>query len=95
MYYAASKAAVDTLAVRLFKEVAAEGICVNAVRAGFIYTSIHASGGEPGCVDRVKVFVPMGRGGQQPEEVAKAILWLFSDKASYTTGSFTDVTGGR
>jgi NAD(P)-dependent dehydrogenase (short-subunit alcohol dehydrogenase family) len=64
------------------------------VRGGFIYSDIHASGGEPNRVDRVKEFVPMKRGGT-PEEVARAILWLLSDEASYVTGSFIDVTGGR
>ena len=92
--YAASKAAVDTLTIGLSQEVAAEGIRVNAVRAGIIYTEIHASGGEPGRVDRMKAFVPMRRGGTA-EEVAKAILWLLSDEASYTTGTFLDVSGGR
>ncbi len=92
--YAASKAAVDTLTIGLSQEVAAEGIRVNAVRAGIIYTDIHASGGEPGRVDRMKAFVPMRRGGTA-EEVAKAILWLLSDDASYTTGTFVDVSGGR
>jgi NAD(P)-dependent dehydrogenase (short-subunit alcohol dehydrogenase family) len=92
--YAASKAAVDTLTIGLSQEVAGEGIRVNAVRAGIIYTEIHASGGEPGRVDRMKAFVPMRRGGTA-EEVAKAILWLLSDDASYTTGSFLDVSGGR
>lgn len=92
--YAAAKGAVDTLTVGLSKEVAEEGIRVNAVRPGFIYTDIHASGGEPGRVDRVKAFVPMKRGGQ-PEEVAAAILWLLSDEASYATGAFIDLAGGR
>ena len=92
--YAASKAAIDTLTLGLAQEVAAEGIRVNAVRPGVIYTDIHASGGEPGRVDRVKAVVPMKRGGQ-PEEVAQAILWLLSDEASYTTGAILDVAGGR
>lgn len=92
--YAASKAAVDALTIGLSQEVAADGIRVNAVRPGFIYTDIHASGGEPGRVDRVKAFVPMKRGGQ-PEEVARAILWLASDEASYSTGTFLEVSGGR
>jgi NAD(P)-dependent dehydrogenase (short-subunit alcohol dehydrogenase family) len=92
--YAASKAALDTFTIGLAQEVAAEGIRVNGVRPGIIYTDIHASGGEPGRVDRVKTNIPMKRGGQ-PEEVARAILWLLSDEASYTTGSFIDVTGGR
>ena len=92
--YAASKGAVDTLTLGLAHEVATEGIRVNAVRPGFIYTDIHASGGEPGRVDRVKEFVPMKRGGR-PEEVAAAILWLLSEEASYATGSFIDLAGGR
>ena len=92
--YAASKGAVDSLTIGLAAEVAGEGIRVNAVRPGIIYTDIHASGGEPGRVDRVKSGVPMRRGGQ-PEEVAQAILWLLSDAASYSTGSFIEVTGGR
>jgi len=92
--YAASKAAIDTLTIGLSQEVAAEGIRVNAVRPGVIYTDIHGSGGEPGRVDRVKAFVPMKRGGQ-PEEVAQAILWLLSDEASYITGAILDVAGGR
>ncbi|SKC80354.1 SDR family oxidoreductase [Pseudoxanthomonas indica] len=92
--YAASKGAVDTLTMGLAQELAGEGIRVNAVRPGFIYTDMHADGGEPGRVDRVKAFVPMQRGGQ-PEEVARAILWLLSDESSYTTGSFIDVAGGR
>lgn len=91
--YAASKGAVDTLTVGLAKEVAAEGIRVNAVRPGLIYTDIHADGGEPDRVNRLADKIPMGRGGQ-PEEVAEAIYWLASDKASFVTGSFIDVTGG-
>jgi NAD(P)-dependent dehydrogenase (short-subunit alcohol dehydrogenase family) len=92
--YAASKGAVDTLTIGLAHEVAQEGIRVNAVRPGIVYTDIHASGGEPGRVDRVKAFVPLRRGGQ-PDEVARAILWLLSDEASYSTGTFIDVSGGR
>ncbi len=92
--YAASKGAIDTMTIGLAKEVAEEKIRVNAVRPGFIYTDIHASGGEPNRIERVKEFVPMKRGGQAIE-VAKAILWLLSDEASYTTGSFIDVTGGK
>jgi NAD(P)-dependent dehydrogenase (short-subunit alcohol dehydrogenase family) len=92
--YAASKGAIDTLTLGLAREVAEEGIRVNAVRAGLIYTEMHASGGEANRVDRVKERVPMKRGGTT-EEVAHAILWLLSDEASYTTGSFVDVTGGR
>jgi NAD(P)-dependent dehydrogenase (short-subunit alcohol dehydrogenase family) len=92
--YAASKGAIDTFTLGLAKEVAAEGIRVNAVRPGVIYTEIHASGGEPKRVDRVKEAVPMKRGGEALE-VAKAILWLLSDQASYSTGAFIDVAGGR
>lgn len=92
--YAASKAALDTFTIGLAHEVAEEGIRVNGVRPGIIYTEIHASGGEPNRVDRVKTNIPMKRGGK-PEEVARAILWFLSDEASYTTGSFIDVSGGR
>ncbi|HEX2453404.1 MAG TPA: SDR family oxidoreductase [Vicinamibacterales bacterium] len=92
--YAASKGAIDTLTIGLAREVAEEGIRVNAVRPGFIYTDIHASGGEPNRVERVKTIVPMKRGGTA-DEVAHAILWLLSDDASYTTGAFIDVTGGK
>lgn len=92
--YAASKGAVDTLTLGLSKEVADEGIRVNGVRPAFIYTDIHASGGEAGRVNRLKDSVPMKRGGQ-PEEVAQAILWLLSDEASYSTGTFIDITGGK
>jgi NAD(P)-dependent dehydrogenase (short-subunit alcohol dehydrogenase family) len=92
--YAASKAAIDALTIGLSKEVAAEGIRVNGVRPGLIDTEIHASGGEPGRVSRLQESVPMGRGGA-PEEVAQAIMWLLSRQASYTTGSFIDVSGGR
>jgi NAD(P)-dependent dehydrogenase (short-subunit alcohol dehydrogenase family) len=92
--YAASKGAIDTLTIGLAREVAEEGIRVNAVRPGFIYTEMHALGGEPNRIERVKAFVPMKRGGM-PDEVARAILWLLSDDASFTTGGFIDVTGGR
>ena len=92
--YAASKGAIDTMTVGLAREVAAEGIRVNAVRPGIIYTDIHASGGVPDRVERLKDAVPMRRGGQA-DEVAAAVLWLLSDEASYVTGSIIDVTGGR
>lgn len=92
--YAASKGALDTMTIGLAHEVAQAGIRVNGVRPGFIYTEMHASGGEPGRVDRVKAFVPMWRGGT-PEEVAQAILWLLSPEAAFTTGSFIEVAGGR
>jgi NAD(P)-dependent dehydrogenase (short-subunit alcohol dehydrogenase family) len=92
--YAASKAALDALTIGLSREVAHEGIRVNGVRPGLIDTDMHASGGEPGRILRLQSSVPMGRGGV-PGEVARAVLWLVSDGASYTTGSFIDVSGGR
>ncbi|KAB0575083.1 SDR family oxidoreductase [Ideonella dechloratans] len=92
--YAASKAAVDAMTLGLSREVAAEGIRVNAVAPGLIRTDIHASGGEPGRVDRLSAAVPLGRGGE-PEEVAQAVLWLLSEASSYTTGTVLEVSGGR
>lgn len=92
--YASSKGAIDTMTIGLAKEVAHQGIRVNAVRPGVIYTEIHASGGEAGRVDRVKDGIPMRRGGRA-DEVAQAIMWLLSEQASYSTGSFIDVSGGR
>lgn len=92
--YAASKGAIDSFTIGLAKEVAAEGIRVNAVRPGLIYTDIHASGGTLDRVDRLKDGVPMKRGGT-PEEVAEALLWLASDAASYATGTIIDISGGR
>ncbi|MDU4252543.1 SDR family oxidoreductase [Pseudomonas sp.] len=92
--YAAAKGAVDSLTIGLAKEVAVEGIRVNAVRPGLIRTDIHASGGEPGRVERLQSAIPLGRGGEA-EEVARAILFLASDDSSYSTGSFVDVSGGR
>lgn len=92
--YAASKGAMDALTKGLSLEVAAQGIRVNSVRPGFIYTEMHADGGEPQRVDRVAPGIPMQRGGQ-PEEIARAIAWLLSDKASYITGTFIDAAGGR
>lgn len=91
--YAASKGALDSLTKGLAMEVAAEGIRVNSVRPGLIYTDMHACGGEPGRVDRLKSKIPMQRGGK-PEEVAEAIYWLASENASFATGSFLDLAGG-
>lgn len=92
--YAAGKGALDTFTRGLAAEVAGEGIRVNAVRPGYIHTDIHALGGDPDRVDRLAPVLPMGRGGR-PDEVAEAIAWLISDAASYTTGSFLDLAGGR
>ena len=92
--YAASKGAIDTFTIGLGTEVAEEKVRVNAVRPGFIYTGLHAKGGEPGRMERVKTMIPMQRGGQ-PEEVAAAILWLLSDEASFITATILDVSGGR
>jgi NAD(P)-dependent dehydrogenase (short-subunit alcohol dehydrogenase family) len=92
--YASAKGAVDSMTLGLSKEVAAEGIRVNAIRPGLIYTDIHTLAGEPGRVDRAKAGVPMQRGGTA-EEVAEAIVWLASEQASYVTGVLMDVTGGR
>jgi NAD(P)-dependent dehydrogenase (short-subunit alcohol dehydrogenase family) len=92
--YAASKGAIDTLTRGLAIEVAGEGIRVNCVRPGFIYTDMHASAGEPGRVDRLKPNIPLQRGGT-PEEIANVICWLASDEAAYCTGAFIDCAGGR
>ena len=92
--YAASKGAIDTFTRGLAQEVAEEGIRVNAVRPGVIDTDIHASGGEPGRVERIKASIPLKRGGR-PEEVARAIMWLLSSESSYTTGALLEVSGGR
>jgi NAD(P)-dependent dehydrogenase (short-subunit alcohol dehydrogenase family) len=92
--YAASKGALDTLTIGLAKEVAAEGVRVAAVRPGIIHTEIHASGGEPNRIERLRTSIPAQRGGQ-PGEVARAILWLLSDEASYANGAILDFAGGR
>jgi NAD(P)-dependent dehydrogenase (short-subunit alcohol dehydrogenase family) len=92
--YAASKGAIDTFTVGLAREVAAEGIRVNAVRPGIIDTDIHASGGQPDRAHQSAALVPMGRPGTA-DEVAEAVLWLLSDAARYTTGAIVDVSGGR
>ena len=92
--YAASKGAIDTLTRGLALEVAAEDIRVNCVRPGFIHTGMHSDGGEPDRIARVVDSIPLKRGGT-PEEVANAIYWLLSDEASYSTGSFIDLAGGR
>jgi len=92
--YAASKGAIDTLTVGLSKELAAQGIRVNGVRPGLIYTDMHADGGEPNRVDRLKTNIPLGRGGEV-SEVAEAIYWFASEKSSFSTGSIIDVTGGN
>jgi NAD(P)-dependent dehydrogenase (short-subunit alcohol dehydrogenase family) len=92
--YASAKGAIDTFTVGLAKEVAGDGIRVNAVRPGVIRTEIHASSGDPGRLERIGAMAPLARPGE-PEEVARAILWLASDESSYTTGAIIDVTGGR
>lgn len=92
--YAGSKAALDTLAIGLAKELGPQGVRVNAVRPGLIETDIHASGGQPDRAQRLGAAMPIGRAGR-PEEVAEAIVWLLSDAASYTTGAILDVAGGR
>jgi NAD(P)-dependent dehydrogenase (short-subunit alcohol dehydrogenase family) len=92
--YAASKGAIDTFTIGLARELATEGVRVNAVRPGIIDTEIHASGGQPGRAQALRSIIPMQREGQA-DEVAQAILWLLSDEASYTTGALLDVSGGR
>lgn len=88
------KGALDTFTIGLAKEVAGEGVRVNGVRPGYIHTGFHALSGDAERVHKLEAGLPMGRGGQ-PEEVAEAILWLLSDKASYSTGSFIELGGGR
>lgn len=91
--YAMTKGALDSMTVGLAREVAGDGIRVNAVRPGFIHTDMHADGGEPGRVERLKSSIPLRRGGE-PDEVARAVVWLLSDLSSYCTGTFIDVAGG-
>jgi NAD(P)-dependent dehydrogenase (short-subunit alcohol dehydrogenase family) len=92
--YAASKGAIDTMTLGLAKELADENIRVNCVRPGFVNTGIHAGAGEPNRIERLRDSIPMKRGGE-PEEVARAVLWLLGPEASYSTGAILDVTGGR
>ncbi|MEX3070541.1 SDR family oxidoreductase [Vibrio alginolyticus] len=91
--YAASKGAIDTLTKGLSLEVASEGIRVNSVRPGLIHTDMHADGGEPERIERLKSVIPLQRGGK-PEEVAEAIYWLASEKSSFSTGNYLDLAGG-
>jgi len=91
--YAASKSAIETMTIGLAREVAADGVRVNCVRPGLINTEIHLSGGDPERIHKAKDFVPLKRAGEA-QEVAEAICWLLSEKSSYTTGSFIDVSGG-
>jgi NAD(P)-dependent dehydrogenase (short-subunit alcohol dehydrogenase family) len=92
--YAAAKGAIDSMTLGLSKEVGGEGIRVNAVRPGVIRTEIHASGGDPGRAERIGATAPLGRSGDA-DEIARAILWLASDEASYVSGAILDVSGGR
>jgi len=92
--YASAKSAIDTFTVGLAKEVGGEGIRVNAVRPGVIRTEIHASSGDPGRLERIGATAPLARPGE-PEEIARTVLWVLSDEASYMTAALVDVTGGR
>jgi NAD(P)-dependent dehydrogenase (short-subunit alcohol dehydrogenase family) len=92
--YAASKGAIDTLTTGLSLEVAADNIRVNCVRPGFIHTNMHSDGGEPDRIERLKKLIPLRRGGK-PEEVAASIAFLLSNEASYITGTFVDLAGGK
>ncbi|MGX5173996.1 SDR family oxidoreductase [Aliikangiella sp. IMCC44653] len=92
--YAASKGAIDSLTIGLSLEVASQNIRVNCVRPGFIYTEMHGDGGEPDRVERIKSLIPLQRGGT-PEEVASSIAFLLSDEASFITGTFVDIAGGK
>lgn len=94
VHYAATKGAIDSFTIGLAREVATEGIRVNAVAPGLIETDLHAANGEPGRIQRLMPSIPMQRAGQ-PEEVAEAVLWLLSPAASYVTGTILNVSGGR
>jgi NAD(P)-dependent dehydrogenase (short-subunit alcohol dehydrogenase family) len=94
VHYAASKGAIDSFTIGLAREVATEGIRVNAVSPGLVQTGIHAASGEPGRLERLRSTIPMGRPGK-PEEIAEAVVWLLSPAASYVTGSVLEVGGGR
>jgi NAD(P)-dependent dehydrogenase (short-subunit alcohol dehydrogenase family) len=94
VHYAASKGAVNSFTIGLAREVATEGIRVNAVAPGLIDTPLHTRNGEPGRLERMKPSIPMGRAGTA-EEVAEAVVWLLSEKAAYVTGSILEVGGGR
>ena len=92
--YAAAKGAIDSFTVGLAREVAEEGIRVNAIRPGIVETEIHASGGQPNRVEAIRGFVPMKRAGTA-DEIARAVMWFLSDASSYATGSILNVSGGR
>jgi NAD(P)-dependent dehydrogenase (short-subunit alcohol dehydrogenase family) len=94
VHYAAAKGAIDSFTLGLVREVATEGIRVNAVKPGLVDTEIHAANGEPGRLQRLMPTIPMNRAGQ-PEEIAEAVLWLLSPAASYVTGSILEIGGGR
>jgi len=94
VHYAATKGAIDTFTLGLAREVAREGLRVNAVSPGLVETGIHAANGEPGRLERLKPTIPMGRPGK-PEEIAEAVVWLLSSASSYVTGSILEVGGGR
>ena len=94
VHYAATKGAIDTFTIGLAREVAQEGIRVNAVAPGLVETGIHAANGEPGRLERLKHTIPLGRPGK-PEEIAEAVVWLLSAGSSYVTGSILEVGGGR
>ena len=94
VHYAASKGAVNSFTIGLAREVATEGIRVNAVAPGLVHTDLHAANGEPGRLERISPSIPMLRAGM-PDEIAQGVLWLLSDAASYTTGTILEIGGGR